>query len=100
MVQMDGGTESGYFVYIGNPNLEPMITNTYEMGFQYSMASRLKLDLATYYKDISNWVSSQEVTNIPFVDDGTGYGNPGVGQHQTLTRLHTLFTKQVTTLEV
>ena len=77
MVQMDGGTESGYFVYIGNPNLDPMITNTYEMGFQYSMASRLKLDLATYYKDISNWVSSQEVTNIPFVDDGTGYGNPG-----------------------
>ena len=54
MVQMDGGTESGYFVYIGNPNLDPMITNTYEMGFQYSMASRLKLDLATYYKDISN----------------------------------------------
>ncbi len=77
LVQMDGGTESGYFVYIGNPNLDPMETNIYEMGLQYSLASGMKLDVAGYYKDISNLVASQEVTNLPYVDEGKGYDNPG-----------------------
>ncbi len=77
LVQMDGGTESGYFVYIGNPNLDPMETNIYEMGLQYSLASGIKIDVAGYYKDISNLVAAQEVTNLPYVDEGKGYDNPG-----------------------
>ena len=76
MVQMDGGTESGYFVYIGNPNLDPMETNIYEMGLQYSLSPSLKLDVAGYYKDISNLVAAQEVTNLAYVDEGKGYDNP------------------------
>ena len=77
MVQMDGGTESGYFVYIGNPNLDPMETTIYEMGMQYSLAGGLKLDVAGYYKDISNIIAAQEVTNQAYVDEGQGYDNPG-----------------------
>ena len=29
MAQMDGGTESGFFIYLGNANLDPMQTSIY-----------------------------------------------------------------------
>lgn len=70
LAQMDGGTESGYFVYIGNPNLDPEETTIYEMGMQYSMANGLKIDVSGYYKDIANLTSAQEVFNKAFVDSG------------------------------
>jgi len=76
-VQMDGGTESGYFVYIGNPNLDPQETTIYEMGLQYSLGNGLKLDLSGYYKDIAHLTSAQEVFNNAYVDNGYGYNNPG-----------------------
>ena len=73
LVQMDGGTESGYFVYIGNPNLDPMETTIYEMGMQYSMANGIKVDVSGYYKDYANLVSAQEVFNKAFVDSAGNY---------------------------
>jgi hypothetical protein len=72
MAQMDGGTESGFFIYLGNANLDPMQTDIYEMGMQYSIASDLKLDVSGYYKDISNLMGSQEVYAVPFQDTETG----------------------------
>ena len=77
MAQMDGGTESGFFIYLGNANLDPMKTSIYEMGVQYSIASNLKLDVSGYHKDISNLLASQEVYAIPFQDDGSGHDNEG-----------------------
>ena len=75
MAQMDGGTESGYFIYLGNANLDPMKTSTYEMGIQYSLSSSLKVDVSGYHKDISNLMAAQEVYAVPFQDDGTGHDN-------------------------
>ena len=72
MAQMDGGTESGFFIYLGNANLDPMRTDVYEMGMQYSMANDLKLDVSGYYKDISNLIGSQEVYSLPFQDTESG----------------------------
>ena len=72
MAQMDGGTESGYFIYLGNANLDPMKTSTYEMGIQYSLSSSLKLDVSGYHKDISNLMAAQEVYAVPFQDTKTG----------------------------
>ena len=77
MAQMDGGTESGFFIYLGNANLDPMKTTKYEMGVQYSLASNLKLDVSGYHKDMSNLQASQEVYAIPFQDDGSGHDNEG-----------------------
>lgn len=73
LAQMDGGTESGYFVYMGNANLDPQKTTVYEMGAQYSMPNGMKLDVSTYYKDISNLVSAQEVFNNAYVDSMGSY---------------------------
>ena len=77
MAQMDGGTESGFFIYLGNANLDPMRTDVYEMGMQYSMANDLKLDVSGYYKDISNLIGSQEVYSLPFQDTETGDWSEG-----------------------
>ncbi|MBH30367.1 MAG: hypothetical protein CMG71_00055 [Candidatus Marinimicrobia bacterium] len=77
LAQMDGGTESGYFVFIGNPNLDPMQTTIYEMGVQYSLPGGLKLDVAGYNKDIVNLMAVNAATNNPAVDTGSGYDNPG-----------------------
>ena len=78
MAQMDGGTESGFFIYLGNANLDPMKNTIYEMGLQYSLASNLKLDVSGYHKDISNLQASQEVYAIPY-RDSTSAGWAGTG---------------------
>jgi len=77
MAQMDGGTESGNFVFLGNPNLDPMETTTYEMGVQYSLPGGMKLDVMGYNKDIVHWVAVNGASLQPAVDDGSGYDNPG-----------------------
>jgi len=92
MAQMDGGTESGFFIYLGNANLDPMKTSIYEMGMQYSIANNLKLDVSGYYKDISNLMGSQEVYAVPYQDDGTGHDNEaGWSENETFEAAHYSF---------
>lgn len=77
MAQMDGGTESGNFVFLGNPNLDPQETTTYEMGVQYSLPGGMKIDVMGYNKDIAHLVAVNGASLQPAVDDGSGYDNPG-----------------------
>ena len=92
MAQMDGGTESGFFIYLGNANLDPKKTSKYEMGLQYSVSDNLKLDVAGYYKDISNLAASQEVYAVPYQDDGSGHDNEaGWGTDDTFEAAHYSF---------
>ena len=77
MAQMDGGTESGFFIYLGNADMDPMKTSTYEMGIQYSLSTNLKLDVSGYHKDIANYPASQEVYSIPFQDTESGDWSEG-----------------------
>jgi hypothetical protein len=92
MAQMDGGTESGFFIYLGNANLDPKKTSKYEMGLQYSVSDNLKLDVAGYYKDISNLAASQEVYAVPYQDDGPGHDNEaGWGTDDTFEAAHYSF---------
>jgi len=88
MAQMDGGTESGFFIYLGNADLDPMKNTIYEMGLQYSLASNLKLDVSGYHRDISNLQASQEVYAIPFRDstsaDWVGTGDAFEAAHYSV----------------
>ena len=77
MAQMDGGTESGNFVFLGNPNLDPQETTTYEMGVQYSLPGGMKIDVNGYNRDIAHLVSINGASLQPAIDDGSGYDNPG-----------------------
>ncbi|MDP6456777.1 MAG: TonB-dependent receptor [Candidatus Marinimicrobia bacterium] len=72
LIQGDGGTESGYFVYIGNPDLDPQETTIYEMGMQYAPIPGFKLDLTGFYKDISNLTAAQEFTIGGHTDTNAG----------------------------
>lgn len=72
LAQNDGQTESGFFIYLGNPNLEPQITTTYEIGIQQGIGDDWRIDLTGFFKDISNLVSNKEVFNSAFEDPETG----------------------------
>ena len=92
MAQMDGGTESGFFIYLGNADLDPMKTSIYEMGMQYSISNSLKMDISGYYKDISNLQGAQEVYAVPYRDDGTGHDNEaGWSADETFEAAHYSF---------
>jgi len=43
----------GYVTQIGNPNLEPPRTITYELGVEYNLLEQYLVRLATYYKDVT-----------------------------------------------
>ncbi len=68
LAQNDGGTESGFFIYMGNPALEPQITTQYEIGIQQSIGSDFKVDITGYYKDISNLIAMEEIFNASVTD--------------------------------
>jgi hypothetical protein len=72
LAQNDGGTESGFFIYLGNPALEPQLTTIYEIGVQQAIGEDFKIDVTGYYKDIDNLVAMQEVFNRLATDPRTG----------------------------
>lgn len=51
---------TGYPI-VGNPNMEPEKTVSYEMGITQRIAADMNLTATTYYKDISNLISSKLV---------------------------------------
>lgn len=46
---------------VGNPNLEPQITVTYEVGLQRQLGEDYVIDLTGYFKNIYNYVSIRRV---------------------------------------
>lgn len=50
----DGGAVS--IIRLGNPQLKPEDTKTYDLGIQQNLAMGLKLDVSAYYKDVKNLV--------------------------------------------
>lgn len=49
----------------GNPNLRPIITVAYEMGYEHLFREDLKLNVTAYYKDIFNYPTAIRVPGIP-----------------------------------
>ena len=48
-------------ITVGEPNLEPQITVTYEVGLQKQLSENYVIDVTTYFKNIYNYVSTQKV---------------------------------------
>lgn len=67
---------------VGNPNLEPQITVTYEVGLQQQLGQDHVLDVTAYYKNIYNYVSIMtmeedhpdhgEVTYLQYISEDYG----------------------------
>jgi outer membrane receptor protein involved in Fe transport len=51
---------TGYPI-VGNPNMEPEKTISYELGVTQRLSTDVRLTATTYYKDVSNLVSSRQV---------------------------------------
>jgi YD repeat-containing protein len=48
-------------VQVGNPNLDPQLTITYEVGLQHQISDIYVMDVAAYYKNTYNYVSQEEL---------------------------------------
>lgn len=52
--------QNGSVTYLGNPNLKPEKTVQYELGYSQNLFNELLLNIAAYYKDITNqpgWIN-------------------------------------------
>jgi hypothetical protein len=57
---LQGDVETG-FPILGNPELEPEETTSYELGLDHVINDQLRLDVTAYYKDIANLVTTREL---------------------------------------
>lgn len=57
---------NGLVTSIGNPELEPERTISYELGYSHNLFEQLLLNVAAYYKDITNqtdWIYYQNINS-------------------------------------
>ena len=50
----------GAYEEIGNPELEPQRTVSYEVGFTHQFTDNMKVDLTAYYKDVFGWIQQSK----------------------------------------
>lgn len=70
----------GSFSTIGNTNLEPQRTATYEIGVQQEITKDVAIDATVYYKDIRNLLGMEVYTLLPSFDKYARYVNRDYGQ--------------------
>lgn len=49
------------FPLVGNPDMEPEKTVSYELGFDHMLTKDIKLDATIYYKDLTNLATTRQV---------------------------------------
>lgn len=52
--------DSDTTIRVGNPNLEPQITVTYEVGLSHQLSDDYVLDMTAYYKNLYNYVNTMK----------------------------------------
>jgi|GEM_PF-325781 len=59
---------NGYWMTVGNPDLDPEHTVSYELGVDHLIAEDVTLDITGFYKDISDLVDTRTVNDLDVVD--------------------------------
>jgi len=75
---LDGDRNSGLPV-LGNPDLRPEKTTSYELGLDHLIGSSLRIDVTGYYKDIDDLVSTREYGGVGATETVTKYVNADYG---------------------
>lgn len=75
----------GSFSTIGNTDLQPQKTATYEIGLQQAIGPNLGVTFTGYYKDIRNLLGMEVYTILPSFDKYARYVNRDYGQVFGLT---------------
>lgn len=52
----------GNFTITGNPDLEPVKTTAYEIGFKQQLGNNASIDMTTFYKQLTGYVQVRNVT--------------------------------------
>ena len=64
----------GYFTTLTNPNLRPMKTTSYEIGFKQMLSDNSSLQLTAFYKETEDNIQvlnvTTDITNIAFTSNG------------------------------
>lgn len=62
----------------GNPNLEPYKVNAYDLGLEYYFGDVGLVAVSLFKKDITNYIGSLLLENVPFSETGVPFGTiPG-----------------------
>jgi hypothetical protein len=84
---------NGLVTYIGNPNMEFEKTISYELGFEQNVANELLINVAAYYKDITNqpgWIYYQNInTSVHYYEAASNNYADIRGFELTLTKVGT-----------
>jgi len=72
------GDRSSGLPILGNPDLDPEATTSYELGIDHLIGNSLRLDVTAYYKDVDDLVTTREVGRI-LVNPVTKYVNADYG---------------------
>jgi len=72
------GDRSSGLPILGNPDLDPEATTSYELGLDHLIGSNLRLDVTAYYKDVDDLVTTREVGRLT-VNPVTKYVNGDYG---------------------
>ncbi len=72
--------QTGGTPIIGNPALDPQRTIAYELGVRHQFAYDFLLDVATYYKDIQNWINTASQNQLYY----ELYGRSPVGSNAAI----------------
>ena len=64
---------------LGNPDLKPEKTTSYELGLDHLIGESIRLDVTGYYKDIDDLVSAREYGGVGATETVTKYVNADYG---------------------
>ncbi len=59
---------NGFWMMVGNPNLDPEHTVSYELGVDHLLAENLTLDVTGFYKDISDLIDTRTINDVDVVE--------------------------------
>lgn len=59
---------NGFWMMVGNPDLEPEHTVSYELGVDHLLTNNITLDVTGFYKDISDLVDTRTINDADIVE--------------------------------
>jgi outer membrane receptor protein involved in Fe transport len=73
--------QAGNFTISGNPNLAPVKTTQYELGFRQQIGDNIAFNITAYYKELRDLIQLQQVFPSPDAAHGqyTAYANGDYG---------------------
>jgi len=83
--------QQGNYTTSGNPDLQPVITTQYELGFKQLITNNISIDATVFYKQMSGYVSIRNVTEETGAAYPTNYALYVNGDYGTVKGLSLAF---------